>query len=179
MKTEGLSNSKFASILGIQRSNITHIVDGRNKPSLSFVEKLMTKFPRVNIEWLINGTGEMYKQNDASPTLFPAINTAPQKPNLKSKPKLSTPEITNEPEPEPELISPEPESLTPENTNKPESKPSIPPEPESKPKPEDKPQSSQQPNTAESDLIEKNKERDIESVMIFYTDKTFKQYQPS
>jgi transcriptional regulator with XRE-family HTH domain len=78
IKTEGLTNSKFASILGIQRSNITHIIDGRNKPSIAFLQKFMTNFPYVNIEWLISGTGAMYNRDkltgqktESSPTLFP------------------------------------------------------------------------------------------------------------
>jgi transcriptional regulator with XRE-family HTH domain len=182
LKTEGLSNSKFASILGIQRSNITHIIDGRNKPSLSFIEKLMSKFPRVNIEWLINGTGEMYKQpvasgqKDPSPTLFTEtgmeqlpdnqekIKTVSQSTNPQAvqKSKQST-KMHTKPESEsiPELLATETlinEALPPKNTGEP------------------KPQTSQL-NTIESDLIEKNKDRDIEFVLIFYTDKTFKHYK--
>jgi transcriptional regulator with XRE-family HTH domain len=86
IKAEGLTNSKFASIMDIQRSNVTHIIDGRNKPSVNFFEKLIAKFPHVNIEWVITGIGEMYKQNEisvqeseqkkaVSPTLFPEIAT--------------------------------------------------------------------------------------------------------
>jgi plasmid maintenance system antidote protein VapI len=95
MKVEGLTNSKFASILGIQRSNVTHIIDGRNKPSIRFIEKLIKKFPSVNIEWLITGNGEMYKQSKISvqeseqkkgisPTLFPEIDIV-QMPDNQTK----------------------------------------------------------------------------------------------
>jgi transcriptional regulator with XRE-family HTH domain len=166
LKTEGLSNSKFASILGIQRSNITHIIDGRNKPSFSFIEKLMSKFPRVNIEWLINGTGEMYKQavvsgqkKDPSPTLFSEtgteqlpdnqeeIKTVSQNTNPQAVQKSKQKSIKMQTKPESESIS---KILTTETS---------------------------QLNTLESDLIEKSKDRDIEFVLIFYTDKTFKHFK--
>jgi plasmid maintenance system antidote protein VapI len=110
MKAEGLTNSKFASKLGVQRSNITHIIDKRNKPSISFIEKIIAKFPHVNIEWLITGTGEMYKQNEISvqeskqktehenvipPTLFPEITTLQTTDHL-SKSNHSVPQNVQE-----------------------------------------------------------------------------------
>jgi transcriptional regulator with XRE-family HTH domain len=186
MKVEGLTNSKFASILGIQRSNITHILDGRNKPSLSFIEKLIAKFPHINIEWLITGTGEMYKQTENheqkfrqktgdSPTLFPEINTiqntAGQKENqtasqnIKHEIKDVTTNILSKHEPE--LI------LEMDNqTAKISEKKMFPPQ-----NPENV-QNSKQLTPFEPDTTEKNKERKIECVLIFHSDKTFKYYKP-
>lgn len=62
MQLEQLSPAKFADILGIQRSGLSHILSGRNKPGYEFISKLLLKFPTVNAEWLITGKGKMYKQ---------------------------------------------------------------------------------------------------------------------
>lgn len=61
ISVKNLSASQFADILGVQRSNISHLLSGRNKPSLDFVLKILENFPEVSVEWLINGKGEMYK----------------------------------------------------------------------------------------------------------------------
>lgn len=58
---EQLTPARFADIIGVQRSSISHIISGRNKPSFDFIAKVLQKFPRLNSEWLILGKGEMYK----------------------------------------------------------------------------------------------------------------------
>ncbi len=47
--------SSFAEVLGVQRSSLSHILNGRNKPSLDFIEKVLLHFPRVDAAWLITG----------------------------------------------------------------------------------------------------------------------------
>lgn len=61
ISVKNLTSSQFADLLGVQRSNISHILSGRNKPSLDFVLKITEQFPTISIEWLINGKGEMFK----------------------------------------------------------------------------------------------------------------------
>ncbi|MBJ6368649.1 helix-turn-helix domain-containing protein [Snuella sedimenti] len=53
----GESASSFAEKIGVQRSSISHILSGRNKPSLEFVLKVLSSFPEVEIYWLLNGKG--------------------------------------------------------------------------------------------------------------------------
>lgn len=53
----GESASSFAEKVGVQRSSISHILSGRNKPSLEFVMKVLQQFPEVQLYWLLNGTG--------------------------------------------------------------------------------------------------------------------------
>jgi DNA-binding XRE family transcriptional regulator len=53
----GLSASGFADKVGVQRSSISHLLAGRNKPSLEFVMKVINSFPEVNLYWLLNGKG--------------------------------------------------------------------------------------------------------------------------
>ena len=54
----GESASSFAEKIGVQRSSISHILSGRNKPSLDFILKILSSFPEVELYWLLNGKGE-------------------------------------------------------------------------------------------------------------------------
>lgn len=53
----GESASSFSDKIGVQRSSISHILSGRNKPSLDFVLKILSTFPEVELYWLLNGKG--------------------------------------------------------------------------------------------------------------------------
>lgn len=59
-----LSLSEFADEIEVQRSSISHITSGRNKPSLDFLMKIKSRFPDLEWEWLIEGEGEMLKNPD-------------------------------------------------------------------------------------------------------------------
>lgn len=61
INSEKLSYTQFARKIGIQGTIISHIMNGRNKPSLDVVQKILTNFKNVNYEWLISGVGDMYK----------------------------------------------------------------------------------------------------------------------
>ena len=63
LKMHNLTPSSFADQIGVQRSNISHVLSGRNKPSLDFLEKILLNFPRVNAHWLV--TGESPKEQIA------------------------------------------------------------------------------------------------------------------
>ena len=59
-----LTSSEFADIIEVQRSNISHISSGRNKPSLDFLIKIKDRFPEIQWDWLIYGNGEMTKTEE-------------------------------------------------------------------------------------------------------------------
>lgn len=61
LEMEGLTPTRFAELMEIQRSGISHLLAGRNKPSFEFIQKMMTTFPSLNYEWLILGKGKPYK----------------------------------------------------------------------------------------------------------------------
>ena len=72
-----LSASMFADKVGVQRSSISHILSGRNKPSLDFILKVTTEFKDVDMYWLLNGNGTFPKsaENNITPTpSFPDSN---------------------------------------------------------------------------------------------------------
>lgn len=66
IKYLNLSPSDFAEKIGVQRSSISHLISGRNKPSLEFIQKMLTRFPEINPEWILTGQGQMLK-NENSP----------------------------------------------------------------------------------------------------------------
>lgn len=53
----GLSATAFSEKIEVNRSTISHLISGRNKPSLEFVMKVMHTFEEVNLYWLLNGKG--------------------------------------------------------------------------------------------------------------------------
>ena len=80
--SEGLTPSILADEMDIQRSGISHILSGRNYPSFDFMQKLLTRFPKINAEWFILGQGSMYKSSGTNiPDLFsqpPHIEKIPE-----------------------------------------------------------------------------------------------------
>jgi len=130
ISTENLTPTKFADVIGVQRSAISHILSGRNKPSFDLIQKILTKFPRLNADWLMMGRGEMYKSivqqrlfdTDSKPIIIES-----------SKKEVEMPEIQI-------------------NTN------DLPPI---------------------KDSENRINEKTIERVIIFYSDKSFKEYSPN
>lgn len=64
LKTKNLSPSQFADEINVQRSSVSHILSGRNKPSLDFILKILTSYPEINSDWLLFGKGQMIKQTE-------------------------------------------------------------------------------------------------------------------
>ena len=56
LKHYGLSASVFAEKISVQRSSISHILSGRNKPSLDFIDKVFQVFPEIDLVWLLSET---------------------------------------------------------------------------------------------------------------------------
>ncbi|MBF8149578.1 helix-turn-helix domain-containing protein [Winogradskyella sp. F6397] len=79
------SASSFAEKIGVQRSSISHILSGRNKPSLDFVMKVLNTYPEVELYWLMNGKGNFPSQ--------PKISESPNsnKSEIQKKPDLPSP----------------------------------------------------------------------------------------
>ncbi|CDF79166.1 helix-turn-helix domain-containing protein [Formosa agariphila KMM 3901] len=120
----GESASSFSEKIGVQRSSISHILSGRNKPSLDFVMKILTTYPEVELYWLLNGKGT-----------FPS-------------------ESKNENAPD--LFSNEDKTQT-------------------EPKPAGKPF----PNQISNQILNSNDSKQIERIVIFYTDGSFKNFENS
>lgn len=75
----GLSASAFADSIGVQRSSISHLLSGRNNPSLDFILKILHQYPDVELYWLLNGKGtfplEESKQSDSQSNIEPLLRS--------------------------------------------------------------------------------------------------------
>jgi transcriptional regulator with XRE-family HTH domain len=66
MEYYDLSAASFADKIDVGRSSISHLLSGRNKPSLDFVMKIINAFPEVELYWLLNGKGSFPKESSPS-----------------------------------------------------------------------------------------------------------------
>jgi transcriptional regulator with XRE-family HTH domain len=71
LNREQLSSARFAEVINVQPSSVSHILSGRNKPGFDFIQKILTGYPSINAEWLITGKGSMYKGEIRQGSLFP------------------------------------------------------------------------------------------------------------
>ena len=55
LRAKNLTASQFAELMGIQPSNVSHLLNGRNNPSLDFLTKLKEVFPEYSFDWIIMG----------------------------------------------------------------------------------------------------------------------------
>ncbi|UYZ59937.1 helix-turn-helix domain-containing protein [Hymenobacter latericus] len=69
-----LSSTQFADAIGVARPIVSHILSGRNKPSLEVVQKILAAFPDLSMAWLLNGQGAMLSSKPMSP---PQVSVKP------------------------------------------------------------------------------------------------------
>ena len=76
MQQEEMNSAVFAAEIGIQGSTLSHILNGRNNPSLDVLKKILNRFRTLSSDWLILGVGSMYRSEKQSqtPTLFDSID---------------------------------------------------------------------------------------------------------
>lgn len=101
MKSEGLTSSRLAEILGTGASNISHIISGRSKPGYDLLRKILLSFPQINPDWLLLDDETMYRSDETpireqpvSPDLFTAESATSEQPS-GSLAKPISPEIRN------------------------------------------------------------------------------------
>ncbi len=91
IENKGLSPGDLAGILGVQRSNISHILNGRNKPGAVFIEKLLQVFPQLNARWLFTGEGSMLTEADGEDlSLTKTVAAVESEPKIPYKSNKST-----------------------------------------------------------------------------------------
>ena len=90
----GESASSFAEKIGVQRSSISHILSGRNKPSLEFVLKVLSSFPEVELYWLLNGKGNFPAEKNTT-EIKTENPTRPNSQNLFSEAEEKTQETNS------------------------------------------------------------------------------------
>lgn len=140
----GLNASSFADKIGVQRSSMSHLLSGRNKPSLDFILKIIEIFPDVDLYWVLNGKGTFPKNEN----IEVVTNSIPQEIEKPIAPIFPTKSFI-------------PEDLFLEIENPTEKKPIEKNTPEIK---------NVIPNSSSSEEIEK--------IVLFYKNGTFKIYTP-
>lgn len=96
-----LSASAFADKINVQRSSLSHLLSGRNKPSLDFIIKVIEVFPEVDLYWILNGKGTFPKSEknfSIQSTKQEVTSDETNNPNLFSTDQTNSkqPFITNE-----------------------------------------------------------------------------------
>jgi transcriptional regulator with XRE-family HTH domain len=134
-----LTASSFADKINVQRSSLSHLLSGRNKPSLDFIIKVIDVFPEVDLYWILNGKGVFPKAENTSIPL-----------EVLEKRNQSIPLIESS-LPEPDLFSTVTNANTPIYIEK---------------------------NTVESIKTENNSSEEIERIVVFFKNGTFKNYKP-
>lgn len=64
LNLERITAAQLATLLGIQRSTLSNLMSGRNNPSYDFILSVLTKLPNLNIEWLLTGVGQPYRNSE-------------------------------------------------------------------------------------------------------------------
>jgi len=73
LKNEGISPAEFADKIGVQRSSVSHVLNGRNYPSASFIQKMLSAYKNLNSRWLLLGEGTIFESKtipSKDPQLF-------------------------------------------------------------------------------------------------------------
>ena len=89
-----LNAAKFADRIGVQRSNLSHVLTGRNKPGLDFIEKVLLEFPDIDANWLISGNKQSRVTSDQADTYEnsldnrTAVRSDSEKPGQQSPNKI-------------------------------------------------------------------------------------------
>lgn len=61
-----MTAAQFAEKIGISPSSLSHILSGRNNPSLEVVTKIHKACTYLNLQWLLYGDGEMEVQEKSA-----------------------------------------------------------------------------------------------------------------
>ncbi|MEO8515821.1 MAG: helix-turn-helix transcriptional regulator [Flavobacterium sp.] len=141
-----LSASAFADKVGVQRSSLSHLLSGRNKPSLDLILKIVENFPDVDLYWILNGKGNFPKSDKEDDSNFIVPSSIPETKNFIEEEKIEI---------QPDLFSTEP-SVEKNRVNE-----------------------NFQNNFSNTRILEHPKNNsDIDRIVVFYKNGTFKNYYP-
>lgn len=91
-----LTPTQFADTIGVARPIVSHILSGRNKPSLEVVQKIVDAFPDVSLAWLLKGSGNMTASEVAPTVPTPAPTPSAAKRLSTKTPEAARPALSRE-----------------------------------------------------------------------------------
>lgn len=71
LAAENISQAQFAETINVARATVSHVLAGRNNPGYDFIQSVSSHYPDLSLDWLINGTGRMYKSKNAASSVHP------------------------------------------------------------------------------------------------------------
>lgn len=98
LRSENKSSAQLAEEIGVQPSGISHILSGRNNPSLDFVLKMLEKYPYLSSDWLLFGKGTIYKEAPVQNLFDDAIGVKDDSIKEPVAKEIFTPEKIRKPE---------------------------------------------------------------------------------
>jgi len=152
-----LNSAQFALEIGIQGSTLSHLLHGRNKPSLDVLKKVLSRYPNINSDWLIMGIGPMFRgeKDSQTPNLF-AFNdeihslptvSVPSTPSNSTAPLTSIQESKSHVEQTSSISAPEAAVLAP-NIH----------------------------HSAVQSIISEIPPKSVKKIIVYYTDNTFQEF---
>lgn len=181
LQSEGLTNARFAEILGIQTSSVSHLIAGRNKPSYDLIQKILRRFPRISSDWFMLDQGSPYRDDFAYPT--PVEGSSDSEPNLFYAPKNENNELPLDSSQNMRFSEGKAENVENEQNNSPINLNVVVPQPTSQ-LPTQSPPQTNQADVQERGNDMKQREEIVHSaksprpirVMVFYDDGTCESY---
>nr|WP_288837333.1 helix-turn-helix transcriptional regulator [uncultured Flavobacterium sp.] len=134
-----INASAFADKIGVQRSSLSHLLSGRNKPSLDFILKILDVYPEVDLYWILNGKGDFPKNNLTATESESTINSTSIPTSINPNPAIAEDLFSKS-------IIEETKTTSPQHSN---------------------------------EMIKNLFEEDIEKIVFFYKDGTFKTFNPN
>ncbi|APA00482.1 MULTISPECIES: helix-turn-helix domain-containing protein [Flavobacterium] len=134
-----INASAFADRIGVQRSSLSHLLSGRNKPSLDFILKILDVYPEVDLYWILNGKGDFPKNNLTATESESTINSTSIPLSINPNPAIAEDLFSKS-------IIEETKTTLPQHSN---------------------------------EMIKNLFEEDIEKIVFFYKDGTFKTFNPN
>jgi len=95
---KSISPSHFADEIGVQRSSISHILAGRNRPSLDIVQKIIRRYPDLGMEWILEDEDSF--ESDTSSTPYGTKPRVPNSPTISSDRSGLESRVKKEPTPD-------------------------------------------------------------------------------
>ena len=168
LRAKNISARQFAEEIGIQPSGMSHIMSGRNNPSLDFVTKVIRRYPEIDANWLLMGRGAMYggvsvadtpqmqPEQSVRPdepresTLFSEVDEPQQEPLQRAEPRPYS-AVDEEPASQQGMTASEPSGYRPTYI-------AVPP--------------AEEPQPSDGEC------RRLERLLFVYSDGTFREYKP-
>lgn len=180
LRAKNITARQFAEEIGIQPSGMSHILGGRNNPSLDFVLKVIRRYPEIDANWLLLGKGEMY-----------AVEAVERPLQSSDMPHVSSETVAEESKPasavpyapslfddaESAVVEPEVKPYGEESSTE----PSVAAEPVRREVPADEPRYAPSYVAVPAEKVQQRADTDsprVVRMLLIYSDNTFSEYQP-